>query len=94
MLHGFEWDPAKAESNLSKHGVSFEQAATVFDDPLSRTIPDPEHSEVEDRFLTVGRSASDDLLVVCHCERRERIRIINAQPAEPHECRDYQNETT
>jgi uncharacterized DUF497 family protein len=93
MLHGFEWDPAKAESNFSKHGVSFEQAATVFDDPLSRTIPDPEHSEDEERFLTMGQSESGVLLVVCHCDRRGRVRIINARPAEKSERRDYEGKS-
>ena len=69
MPLGFEWDDDKAESNLAKHGVSFEEAATVFSDPLSLTIPDPAHSQAEDRFIIIGRSHQQKLLVVVHTER-------------------------
>ncbi len=89
MWQGFLSDPAKAESNFKDHGVTFEEAATVFGDPLARTIPDPEHSYEEERFVTMGRSGAGNLLVVCHCDRAERIRIISARPPEPHERRDY-----
>jgi uncharacterized protein len=65
----FEWDDAKARSNQAKHGVSFEEASTVFGDPLSLTIHDPMHSQVEDRFIIVGRSHLRKLLVVVHTER-------------------------
>ena len=69
MPLGFEWNDDKAESNLAKHGVSFEEAATVFGDPLSLTIPDPAHSQAEDRFIIIGRSHQQKLLVVVHTER-------------------------
>jgi uncharacterized protein len=62
----FEWDSRKARSNLAKHGVSFEEAATVFGDPLSLTIPDPEHSLAEKRYITTGRAFNGKLLVVVH----------------------------
>lgn len=75
----FEWDPAKAAENLSKHGVSFEEAATVFRDPLSATGADPDHSVGEARFVTFGVSTSGRLLVVAHTERGDTIRIISAR---------------
>ena len=70
----FEWDKRKAKSNLKKHGVSFEEAATVFGDPLSLTIEDPLHSEDEDRFVTTGQSNRKRLLVIVHTERGDNIR--------------------
>lgn len=91
MLSGFEWDPAKAASNLQKHGVSFEEAATVFDDPLSLTICDPDHSEDEERFVTIGQSKNGTLVVVSHCDRANRIRIINCRYPTPRERRDYES---
>ena len=72
MSERVEWDPNKAASNLDKHGVSFEEASTVFFDPLALTIPDPEHSFDEDRFITMGLSASAQLLVVVHTTGPER----------------------
>ncbi len=90
MLKGFEWDLNKAASNLQKHGVSFEQASTVLDDPLSQTIYDPDHSQEEERFVTIGQSDGGALLVVCHRDREDRLRIISARPAESHERRDYE----
>lgn len=75
----FEWDPKKAESNLRKHGVSFEEAATVFEDDLSLTGDDPDHSVNEPRQITFGVSSVGHLLVVLHTERGERIRIISAR---------------
>ena len=87
----FEWDPKKADSNLSKHGVPFTDAASVFFDPLAWTFPDPDHSEGEERFVSVGRSASGGLLVVSHHEvDDERIRIISARRATKREEHDYE----
>jgi uncharacterized DUF497 family protein len=68
----FEWDARKALSNLAKHGVSFEEASTIFSDPLSLTIPDPEHSRAEARFVTVGGAVDGKLLVVVHTDRGEQ----------------------
>ena len=86
----FEWDPNKAQSNLDKHGVAFEQAATVFGDPLSLTIGDPEHSEGEERFILLGQAITNRLLVVVHTEQRDRIRIISARMATKQENRTYE----
>ncbi len=86
----FEWDGAKAKSNLTKHGVSFEEATTVFGDPLSVTIPDPEHSQTENRFVILGHSHRARLLVVIHTDRGDNIRIISARPASRHERKDYE----
>ncbi len=81
----FEWDPEKAKRNYKKHNVSFEEAVTVFYDSLSVTFDDPDHSFGERRFITVGFSSHDRLLVVSHSERREAVRIINARRATPRE---------
>ena len=86
----FEWDPAKAADNVVKHGVSFEEAATVFRDPLSATGPDPDHSFGEERFVTFGVSTGDRLLVIAHTEQRDTIRIISARPATPGEREIYE----
>ena len=75
----FEWDPGKAASNLQKHGVSFEEASTVFSDFLSYTFTDPDHSSRELRFLTVGKTETGKLLVVSHTDRNAGIRIISAR---------------
>jgi uncharacterized DUF497 family protein len=77
----FEWDPEKASANLAKHGVSFQDASTVFSDPLAGTIPNPLHSAEERRFITIGHSAAGLLIVVVHAERGDRLRIITAMPA-------------
>ena len=77
----FEWDFAKAAENLRGHGVSFEEATSVFFDPLSQTGRDPDHSVVEERFVTFGLSSGGRLLVVAHSERGDRIRLISARPA-------------
>lgn len=77
----FEWDPDKAAGNLAKHGVSFQEAATVFGDPLAITYFDPDHSADEDRFVTFGHSSGGALLVVCHTDRGDRVRIISARRA-------------
>ncbi|MBM4038463.1 MAG: BrnT family toxin [Planctomycetes bacterium] len=77
----FEWDPGKAAGNLRKHGVSFHEGASVLDDPLSLTYPDPAHSVGEGRYLTMGMSSRRRVLVVAHADRGDRIRIINARAA-------------
>jgi len=86
----FEWDPAKGQSNLEKHGVSFEEAATVFGDPLSLTIEDPDHSLGEERFVTIGRTARSETVVVAHADRGDGVRIISARPATARERRQYE----
>jgi uncharacterized protein len=86
----FEWDANKAELNLAKHGVSFEEAATIFGDPLSITIPDPAHSQAEMRFVILGRSHLGRLLVVIHTERGDNIRVISARRAGRRERNDYE----
>ena len=79
----FEWDPRKSAANRRKHGVSFEEASTVFTDEHALLIDDPIHSEDEDRFILLGLSSSLRMLVVCHCyrESEEVIRIISARKA-------------
>jgi len=89
----FEWDPDKAKSNLLKHGVAFAEAATVFFDPLSITVPDPLHSGDEDRFVITGLSYDRRHLVVVHVDRGDRIRIINARLATPAERKKYESGT-
>jgi len=86
----FTWDPAKAEQNLLDHGVSFQEATTVFGDPLAATIPDPDHSVGEERLITMGQSSAGQLLVVCHVEQGDTIRIISARRATSHERKDYE----
>ena len=85
----FEWDPSKAASNARKHGVTFEEAATVFRDDFSVTVPNPDHSTVEERFITVGRSILNWLLMVAHTEQ-EDIRVISARKLTPTERRQYE----
>ena len=87
----FEWDDAKAQVNLAKHGVSFEEAASVLGDPLALTFPDPDHSLGEKRWLTFGVSQSGRLLVVAHTERGRAIRIISARKATRHERGIYEH---
>jgi uncharacterized protein len=86
----FEWDANKAGLNLAKHSVSFEEAATVFGNPASMTIPDPAHSQIEVRFVIVGRSHHGRLLVVVHTERGDNIRIISARLASRRERKQYE----
>jgi uncharacterized DUF497 family protein len=88
-LH-FEWDPRKAVENLAKHGVSFEEAATVFRDSLSATGSDPDHSVDEERFITFGLSSGGRLLAVAHTDRDDTIRIISARPVTPGERKIYE----
>jgi uncharacterized protein len=86
----FEWDPVKAESVSRKHGITFEDAATVFADPFAITIPDLLHSIDEDRYVTIGATQRNRVLVVSHTPRGSRIRLITARPAEPDERREYE----
>ena len=86
----FEWDTKKAESNERKHGVSFQEAATVFGDTLAITFADPDHSMDEPRYITFGLSRQNRLLVVSHTEREERTRIISARPMSRKERRIYE----
>lgn len=87
----FEWDAKKADSNAAKHGVTFSEATTVFGDPVELAIADPDHSEEEFRFLSMGQSARGRLLVVAYTERQGRTRIINAREATPRERRQYES---
>ncbi|MBM4084515.1 MAG: BrnT family toxin [Planctomycetes bacterium] len=87
----FEWDPNKAALNLRKHGVSFDEASTVFDDPLARIFDDEDHSAAEAREIIIGHSIADRLLIVSFTERSEDvIRIISARRASRRERRDYE----
>jgi uncharacterized DUF497 family protein len=86
----FEWDPEKAKRNLNKHGISFEEAVTVFYDPLSATFEDPDHSVGEPRFITMGFSSRGRLIVVAHAERGEALRIISARTAAPRERKKHE----
>jgi len=88
----FEWDPAKDELNRTKHGISFHDASFAFADPLSLTIPDPDHSEGEYHYLTLGYTSSGHLVVVSHTERGDRIRIISARPGTASERASYESE--
>jgi uncharacterized protein len=88
----FEWDPRKARANLRKHRISFEEAATVFNDVLSFTYDDEPHSRTEKRYATLGISNDGHVLVVAHTTRGERVRIISAREATPREKRWYEKE--
>lgn len=90
MTLRFEWDPAKAAGNLVKHGVSFEEASTVFADPLGRIADDPRHSTEEPRFVLLGQSERQRLLAVMYTERADTIRLISARGATPRERRAYE----
>jgi len=86
----FEWDKQKAKSNLSKHGISFEEAQTVFDDPLYVDFYDPDHSEDEDRYIIVGESSNSRVLLVSYTERGDKIRLISARQVTKQELIAYQ----
>jgi hypothetical protein len=86
------WDPRKALTNLRKHKVSFDEASTVFEDPLSVTKPDPDHSLAERRFLTLGLSFSQQLVLVAHTEDSDEIRIISARLPTRSEQDAYEND--
>ena len=87
----FEWDPDKADRNPQKHGVTFHEAASVFNDPLAMTYFDLDHSEDEERFITFGDSANGPLLVVSHTDRDDRTRIISARQASRKERNSHEN---
>ena len=89
----FEWDPRKAAKNLRKHRVSFNEAATVFGDPLSTTVPDPDHSMAENRYIIIGVSNRRRVVMVAYTERGERIRIISARELTRAEREAYEEET-
>ncbi|MGA8223836.1 MAG: BrnT family toxin [Candidatus Acidiferrales bacterium] len=86
----FEWDPAKAAQNRRKHRISFEEAASVFGDPLAMTYPDPDHSISEQRFITVGLSTGNKELIVAHTDRGDNIRILSARKATKRERKYYE----
>ena len=88
----FEWDQKKEAKNIRKHKVTFSEAATVLGDTLSTTVPDPDHSEEEDRYITIGLSQRHRLLIVAHTERGERTRIISARPLTSAEREAYEEE--
>jgi len=87
----FEWNLEKSAQNLRKHGVSFEEASSVFFDPMAATIPDPLHPDPnEERFITLGYSGSHRMMVVVHCDRGDSIRIISARRATRRERKQYE----
>ena len=90
MPYQFEWDADKAEANRRNHGVSFDEAVTAFGDPLSVLLPDPDHSVGEERYLVLGLSTKERLLVVAFVERPPRTRIISARLATRRERQDYE----
>jgi uncharacterized DUF497 family protein len=89
----FEWDETKASENLRKHKISFDEAETVFDDPLAITIPDPEHSKSERRFIDLGQSETGRIIVVSYTQRARAIRIIGARRATRTERLKYEEES-
>ncbi|EAZ90343.1 BrnT family toxin [Crocosphaera chwakensis] len=86
----FEWDENKAKQNLSKYGVSFEEAKTIFDDPLYVDFYDPDHSENEERYLIVGQSNRERILILSYTERGNKIRLISAREVTPQERKAYE----
>lgn len=86
----FEWDAAKANANLKKHNVSFEEGKTIFNNPFLFTFPDDKHSSGEDRYVDIGLSANGRVLILTHTERQGKIRIINCKKATPHERSFYE----
>ena len=97
FLYEFEWDPVKANTNLTKHGVHFERAATVFQDPFAITIPDDEHSETEVRWITLGKDARGQYLLVVHTfepltNKRARVRMTSARRPTRAEIRNYEEQ--
>ncbi len=87
----FDWDDNKAETNITKHGVSFLEAASVFDDDLSITFPDPDHSSDEERLIIIGHSNRARLLFVSHTDQNNQLRIISAREVTRHERKVYEN---
>lgn len=92
MGYIFEWDAKKAQSNVRKHGVTFEEGSTAFGDPLSLLMRDPDHSLDEERYIVLGYSSRRRLLVVAFVERPPRTRLISARKATPRERRLYEKE--
>ena len=90
MSYTFEWDAEKSELNYKKHGITFEEAKTIFNDPLAITIYDPDHSLDEDRFIDVGMSSKGNLLVVSYTEGNDHIRLISSRKATLKEIRAYE----
>ena len=90
MVLRFEWDPKKGVENLARHAVSFEEASTVFGDPLGRIVTDPRHSAEEERHVLLGHSEKQRLLAVMFTERAEAIRLISAREATRRERREYE----
>jgi uncharacterized DUF497 family protein len=90
-MTNFVWDKKKAAENQRKHGISFEEASTVFYDPLSATFDDPDHSIGEHRMITVGLSSRHRLLIVSYVERGKHVRIISARPATAHERKRHES---
>ena len=88
----FDWDEEKAKSNLAKHGISFDEATSVFDDPLFLIFADPEHSLQEQRFLIMRESARGRLLVISYTDRKDITRLISARPATRKERKAYESE--
>jgi uncharacterized DUF497 family protein len=87
----FDWDNSKAETNFAKHGVSFQEAASVFDDALSITFPDPDHSVSEERLIIIGNSHRGRLLFVSHTDRNDQLRIISARETTRRERKVYES---
>lgn len=90
MKSGFEWDDKKATANLKKHKISFEEATTIFDDPLMITFPDTQHSDEEDRCIGIGKTDKGIILVVVHIDKEETIRLISCRKATASERRRYE----
>jgi uncharacterized DUF497 family protein len=95
VQYNFEWNPNKAQSNIEKHGITFEEAATVFLDILHISVFDDEHSEYEERWITLGKNSNDHLIVVIHTfeehnEQKATLRIISARKATKHEQKQYE----
>lgn len=88
----FEWDPRKAQINQQKHGIAFAEAATVFGDDFATTVPDPDHSDDEFRYITIGWSNRRRLLIVAHTNRSDRVRIISARELTKTEQKQYEEE--
>ena len=91
-MNGFEWDAEKADLSLRKHGVSFQEATSVFGNPLSATYDDPDHSEDEQRYVTIGTAKVGRLLIVSHTDRGDKVRIISAREATRRERIRYEEE--
>ena len=91
MALTFEWDEEKSRSNFRKHGVSFEEAKTVFNDPFAISIDDPDHSDEDERYIDIGISSKGRVVVVWYTERNENIRIIGCRKATKTESRAYEN---